>query len=224
MARTSKRAKEAARVLIADPLPFFRRGVRALLAEQPDLAVAGECGHLEELLRLCEELHPDVLLLALDLPGLDGVVPLGALMDRSPRSKCVILATPGDEEALAACVDSGLSAYVMKDADPPLILSAIRAVRSGGPWLQRELTGRLFHDLREARSTQRDRARVGLTERESEVLSLVAEGLRNAQIAQRLFISERTVKVHVSNIFTKLRLKDRVQAARYAIRTGLVRV
>ena len=224
MRKPSRTTRKAARIVIADPYPFFRRGLRAFLAEQPDLPVVADCGHAEELLQLCEELRPDVLLLALDLPGFDGVVPLGALLDRSPRTKCVVLATPGDEEALAACVDSGLSAYVMKDADPPLILSAIRAVRNGGPWLQRELTAQLFQELREARSSQRDRARVGLTERENEVLSLVAEGLRNAQIAERLFISERTVKVHVSSIFAKLRLRDRVQAARYAIRTGLVRV
>src|SRR4030042_600602 len=140
MRRPSRTTRTAARIVIADPYPFFRRGLRAFLAEQPDLSVVADCGQAEELLQLCEELHPEVLLLALDLPGFEGVVPLGALLDRSPRSKCVVLATPGDEEVLAACVDSGLSAYVMKDEDPPLILSAIRAVRNGGPWLPRELT------------------------------------------------------------------------------------
>jgi DNA-binding NarL/FixJ family response regulator len=212
------------RVLIADPYPFFRRGLAAFLEEQSDLAVVGICSDADELLRLCQELRPDVLLLALDLPGFDGVVPLGAILDCSPGSKCVVLAIPGDEEALAACVDSGCAAYVMKNADPSLILHAIRAVKAGGPWLQRELTGSLFQEPRRARGAERDRTRVHLSEREGEVLSLLAEGCRNAEIAKRLFISERTVKVHVSSIFAKLGLEDRVQATRYAIRTGLVRV
>jgi DNA-binding NarL/FixJ family response regulator len=110
----------------------------------------------------------------------------------------------------------------MKNADPPLILSAVRAVSAGEHWLQREMTGRLFHELRRARQSERDRAQATLSDRETEILKLVAEGLRNSEIAARLYISERTVKVHITNIFGKLGLHDRVQATRYAIRTGLV--
>jgi NarL family two-component system response regulator LiaR len=112
----------------------------------------------------------------------------------------------------------------MKNADPPLILSAIRAVRAGEQWLQREMTGKLFSELRRARVAGRERTGAMLSERETEILKLLAEGFRNSQIAERLFISERTVKVHVANIFGKLDLHDRVQATRYAIRAGLVRV
>jgi DNA-binding NarL/FixJ family response regulator len=186
--------------------------------------VVGECGTADELLHLCGEVSPDIVLVALDLPGFEEAIPIGALLNRSPRTKYVVLAVPGDEALLAACVDGGLAAYVMKNADPPLILNAIRAVLSGNPWLQRELTGALFRELRQARDVRRDGVNGHLTAREGEVLALLAEGLRNTEIAQRLFISERTVKVHISNIFGKLQLHDRVQAARYAIRAGLVRV
>jgi DNA-binding NarL/FixJ family response regulator len=220
---TKHRSKPVVRVLIADAYPFFRSGLRAFLADVPGFAVTGESGDAQELLRLCQADQPDVVLLAVDLPGFDGSIPIGLLRDRAPKAKYIALGMPGDEEVLAAVVDSGLDGCVMKNADPPTILSAVRAVSAGGTWLQRELTGELVQELRKTRHSAGRRDVTALSKRESEVLSLLAEGLRNAQIAKRLFISERTVKVHVSKIFDKLQLRDRVQAARYAIRTGLVR-
>jgi len=224
MAKPSRTSKSIVRLLIADGYPFFRRGLRAFLDDVPGLAVIGESGDVHELLRLCQDHQPDVVLLALDLPGFDHSVPIGQLRDRAPEAKYIALATPDDEEILAACVDGGLDGCIMKNADPPTILSAIRAVSAGATWLQRELTGELFEELRKTRSSAGQRLSAALSERESEVLCLVAEGLRNAQIANRLFISERTVKVHVSRIFDKLQLRDRVQATRYAIRAGMVRL
>jgi DNA-binding NarL/FixJ family response regulator len=222
MDKSGKRSRSTVRVLIADDYPFFRRGLRTFIEEQPDVEVVGEAGNAEDLVRLCEELRPDIVLLDLNLNGSDGVALIEMMRQRLPRIKHIVFTSPDDEQALVSCIENGVGGCVMKNADPPVILSAIRAVGSGGHWLQRELTGSLFNEVRRARLGER--AAAVLSDRETEVLKLVAEGLRNYQIAQRLFISERTVKVHVANIFTKLRLHDRVQAARYAIRNGLVRL
>lgn len=211
-------------VLVADDYPFFRRGLSTFIAEQPGLAVIGEADTGEELLRRCEELRPDVVLLDLNLDGADGIGLIRELRERFPRLGLIVFVIPDDEETLATCIEHGADGCIMKNADPPLILSAVRAVSSGGHWLQREMTGKLFKELRRARLAERQRAEMVLSERETEILRLLAEGLRNSQIGERLFISERTVKVHVGNIFGKLGLHDRVQATRYAIRAGLVRL
>lgn len=211
-------------VLIADDYPFFRRGLSTFIDEQPGMTVVGEAGTVEELHRLCEELSPDVALLDLNLANGDGVRLVHALRERFAHIRLITFVTPDDEETVAACIENGVDGCIMKNADPPLILSAVRAVGAGGHWLQREMTGNLFRELRRARQAERERAEAALSERETEILKLVAEGLRNSEIAARLYISERTVKVHVANIFGKLGLHDRVQATRYAIRCGLVRL
>lgn len=219
-----RRSEAPTTILIADDYPFYRRGLRVFLEEQPDLAVVGEAGSAEELLRLAEQLKPDVVLLDLDLAGANGTDLVRAVRSRAAATKLVVFITPDDANALAACVEDGADGCIMKNAEPPLILSAVRAVCAGEPWIQREMTGRLFAELRRARQAERERLEAALSDRETEILRLLAEGLRNSQIAQRLFISERTVKVHVANIFSKLGLHDRVQATRYAIRSGLVRL
>jgi DNA-binding NarL/FixJ family response regulator len=210
------------RVLIADDYPFFRRGLGTFIEEQSGLSVVGEAGTEDELRRLCDELKPQVVLLDLELDGTDGIALIRTLREGFPEIRLIALITPDDENAVASCIENGVDGCIMKNADPPLILSAVRAVSAGDHWLQREMTGHLFRELRRARQAERDRAQAMLSDRETEILRLLAEGLRNSEIAERLFISERTVKVHVTNIFGKLGLHDRVQATRYAIRSGLV--
>jgi DNA-binding NarL/FixJ family response regulator len=210
--------------VIADDYPFFRHGLRTFVEEQSDLEVSGEADSAEELLRLCAERRPDIVLLPMDLGGADGTALIRELHDKLPDAGLIALVTPDEEGCLAACIENGAGGCIMKNADPPLILSAIRAVSAGQQWLQREMMGKLFGELRRARAAERQRADSPLSERQTEILRLLAEGLRNSQIAERLFISERTVKVHVANIFGKLGLHDRVQATRYAIRSGLVQV
>ncbi len=224
MRKPGKDHARATTVLIADDYPFFRHGLRRFVEEQPDLEVSGEAGTAEELVRLCAERRPDIVLLPMDLGGADGVELIRELRDKLPDAGLIALITPDEEDCIGACIENGMGGCVMKNADPPLILSAIRAVSAGQQWLQREMTGKLFGELRRARLAERERAESPLSERETEILRLLAEGLRNSQIAERLFISERTVKVHVANIFAKLGLHDRVQATRYAIRSGLVRL
>jgi len=222
MIKRGTKSGSATRVLIADDYPFFRRGLATFIEEQPGLSVVGEAGTEEELRRLCEELRPEVILLDLELNGTDGLALIRGLRERFPHIRLIALITPDDEDAVAPCIENGVDGCIMKNADPPLILSAVRAVSAGEHWLQREMTGHLFRELRRARQSERDRAQAMLSDRETEVLKLLAEGLHNAEIAERLYISQRTVKVHVTNIFGKLGLHDRVQATRYAIRSGLV--
>ena len=214
----------ATSVLIADDYLFFRRGLSTFINEQPGLKVVGEAGTIEELHRLCEDQSPQVVLLDLNLANGDGILLVHDMRERFPHIRLITFVSPDDEETVATCIENGVDGCIMKNADPPLILSAVRAVSGGGHWLQREMTGHLFRELRRARQAERDRAEAALSERETEILKLVAEGLRNSEIATRLYISERTVKVHVANIFGKLGLHDRVHATRYAIRCGLVRL
>jgi DNA-binding NarL/FixJ family response regulator len=223
MRGTRRKSNLSIRVLIADDYPFFRRGLRAFIEEQPDLVVVGEADAAEQLVELCDELRPDIVLLDLNLPGSEGIGLIEALRDRFPRLGQIVFITPDDQEALAPCIEGGAAGCIMKTAEPLLILNAIRTVHAGEHWLQREMTGKVFRELRRARSAERQRAQVLLSDRETEVLKLLAQGLRNSDIAERLFISRRTVKVHVANIFSKLQVHDRVQAARYAIRNGMVR-
>jgi len=211
------------RIFIADDYHFYRYGLRVFLEEQDDFSVVGEAGSSEEALAGIENLKPDIVLLDLDLPPEGGLHVLREINGRFPDAKVVVLTGLDDEICLADAIESGASGYVLKDAEPPLILSAVRSVGRGGTWLQREMTGKLFEEFSRLSRARREAPDRLLTAREVEVLSLLAVGHRNAEIADKLFISERTVMVHITNLFRKLGLSDRVQATRYAIRHRLVR-
>jgi len=222
--QTSKPAKQQPiRILIADDYHFYRYGLRIFLEEQDDLHVVAEAGSSDQALATVEEFKPDVVLLDLDLPPEGGLHVLREISQRVPHTRVVVLTGLDDEVCLADAIESGACGYVLKDAEPPLILSAVRSVGRGGTWLQREMTGKLFEEFTRLARARREAPDRLLTAREVEVLSLLAQGHRNAQIADKLFISERTVKVHITNLFRKLGLSDRVQATRYAIRHRLVR-
>jgi DNA-binding NarL/FixJ family response regulator len=211
------------RILIADDYHFYRYGLRVFLEEQQDLSVVAEAASSEETLSTVENLKPDIVLLDLDLPPEGGLHVLREINARSPQTRVIVLTGLDDEMCLADAIESGACGYVLKDAEPPLILSAVRSVGRGGTWLQREMTGKLFEEFTRLSRARREAPDRLLTAREVEVLSLLAQGHRNAAIADKLFISERTVKVHITNLFRKLGLSDRVQATRYAIRHRLVR-
>jgi DNA-binding NarL/FixJ family response regulator len=211
-------------VLIVDDFPLLRHGLKALLSEQADIAVVGEASTAEEARVMAEKLLPAVMLLDLDLPDGDGLEVLVHVRERHPQVKVIAMAGPDDDSYLTEAVKRGATGYLLKTASAPLILAAIRTVAQGGTWLQREMTGKLFEEFNRLIEVRREETDSSLTQREVEVLALIAQGLKNRDIAEKLFISPRTVKVHVSNLFRKLGLSDRVQATRYAIRHRLITI
>lgn len=203
------------RVVIADDHRVVRDGLRYLLGVEPDIAVVGEADDGEQTLRVVRATRPDVLLLDLYMPVLDGQGVLTALGDLPERPAVVVLTSADDDEHLIAAIDAGATSYLLKTADADQVIAAVRDAATGTATLSPDLLARLTRALRrppEADPLQR------LSARERQVLQLIACGCSNRQIARRLDIGEQTVKTHVSSILAKLDLRDRVQAAIFALR------
>jgi NarL family two-component system response regulator LiaR len=206
------------RVLVADDHPLVRQGLRAYLSLQPDLEVVGEATGGDEAILRARALGPDVVLMDLLMPGLDGVEAMRRLGDEAPACRVVVLTSAADEDHVLAAMRAGASGYVLKDAPPADVVAAVRRAVEGGAVIDPNVAPVL---LREAR---RERARdplEALTRREREVLALVARGLPNKRIAAELGVAEKTVKTHVSSVLRKLGVHDRTQAALLAARAGL---
>ena len=200
-------------VVIADNYIFYRHGLKHCL-ESAGFSVVGEAGTPEEALARVKDLKPDVLLLDYDLLSEEALQAL--CMNEGIR--ILMMGAPEDEETMLRAIEDGASGFILKTAEPEDFLKAVRMVAGGGCFAPREMMGHLFDEVRRSRKTS-----IPVGQREMEVLKLLASGLHNAQIAERLFISEQTVKCHITNLFRKLGLTDRVQATRYAIRHRLVR-
>ena len=209
-------------VVIADDHGTLREGLRGLLQEYDDLLIVGEATTGAQAVETTKELKPQVLLLDLIMPEMGGVEVLEALEAEGLPTRTIVLTGVDDDELLARSIQSGAKGYLLKDAASTQLVEAIRKVADGGVWLPEELTGRLFHGM--AKKPQGDdSAKLSLlTAREVEVLKLLGEAMTNSHIADQLFISEHTVKVHVSRILEKLGLSARAEAVRFAIRSGLV--
>ena len=203
------------RLLVVDDHPMLREGLVAVLATQPDFEVVGEAADGEEAARLAEELGPDVILLDLEMPKADGIVALERLRDAGSASKTVVFTAYNTDERVLGALRAGARGYLLKGASRQEIFSAIRVVYSGGSLFGPAVAQRLL-----------DRAGGGgsepLTPREVEVLGLISEGLPNREIAERRFVTERTVKFHVSSILRKLGAHNRTEAARIAARQALI--
>jgi DNA-binding NarL/FixJ family response regulator len=195
-------------VLIVDDHPVVRQGLRALLEVQDDMTVAGEAGDGPAAISLAESLRPDIVLLDLKLPGMDGVAVLRPL--RAAGLRVLVLTSATEPSTAAAAVRAGASGVVYKDIDPAALVRAIRAVHDGNVLLAPEAIGSLV------RGSRADT----LTAREREVLAGIADGKSNREIARLLRVSEKTVKAHVSAVLAKLGVQDRTQAAVYAVRHG----
>ena len=217
-------ARAVIRILIIDDSPIFRRGIRACFEEQSDCVIVGETEDRREVQRLCENRAPDVLLHDPCLSRPDGRALMDALNERCPGIRQVVFIAAEDEDSLATCVMHHVYGYLLKNAAPDLILKAVRCAAGGEYWIQREMTEMVLNQLRHGRMIRRERVAANLSGREVEVIKLLARGMRNQEIANQLFISEHTVKVHVTNIFDKLGVRDRVEAVCYAIRSGMVPV
>jgi two-component system, NarL family, response regulator LiaR len=203
------------RVLVADDHGVVREGLRSFLALQDDIEVVGEAGDGEEALEAVRRLAPDVALMDLVMPRMDGIEAIRHIRAESPQTRVIVLTSFVDEDKMLPAVRAGAAGYLLKDVEPQELVTAIRTVHGGAALLHPAVVAEL---VREATTPRGD----GLTEREREVLALIARGRANKAIAFELGVSEKTVKTHVSNILGKLNLTDRTQAALYAVREGLV--
>ncbi len=209
-------------VLLVDDHEMVRRGVRAFLETQPDISVVAEAGSGEEAVRLAAEHAPDVALMDLIMPGMDGVEATRRLTTQSPRTSVVMLTSYHDDEHVFPAIRAGALSYVLKEIGPAELADAVRKAAAGEAVLHPRVAARVVRELHGSRRGEPNAFRE-LSDRELEVLKLIAAGLNNAEIAGRLYVSEKTVKSHVSNILGKLHLADRTQAAVYAWRQGVVR-
>ena len=209
-------------ILLVDDHAVVREGIRAYLETQDGLTVVAEAGTGEEAVRLAAELAPDVVLMDLMMPGMDGVEATRRLAEVSPKTRAIVLTSYHDDEHVLPAVRAGAFSYVLKEVGSSELAGAIRRTAAGEVVLHPRVAARVMRELHGPRPGEAGLLS-DLSGREFEVLKLVAEGNNNAVIAKELFISERTVKTHVSSILTKLRLVDRTQAAVYAWRQGVVR-
>jgi DNA-binding NarL/FixJ family response regulator len=214
------------RVLIADDQALVRSGFRMILEARDDLEVVGEAENGERAIGLARELEPDVVLMDVRMPVLDGVEATRRLLEAGSSARVIILTTFDLDEYVFEALRAGASGFLLKDVQPAQLVEAIRVVASGEALLAPSVTRRLldrFAASLEASERKPPPELDSLTPRELEILRLVAGGLSNAEIARKLVLSETTVKTHVSSVLRKLRLRDRVQAVVLAYEAGLVR-
>ena len=213
------------RILIADDQALVRAGLRMILDAQPDLEVIGEAGDGREALEQCRALAPDLVLMDIRMPGIDGLEATRRLLAVAPPTpKVIVLTTFDTDDYVYEAIRAGASGFLLKSAPPQQLADGVRAVMVGDALLAPEITRRLLDRFvkRPPPGVSTPPELHDLTPRELEVLRLIAEGQSNAEIAASLVLSEATVKTHVNHILTKLRLRDRVQAVALAYRSGLM--
>jgi NarL family two-component system response regulator LiaR len=209
-------------VLLVDDHEVVRQGVRAFLEAHAEFAVVGEAGTGAVAVKLAEDLIPDVVLMDLIMPGIDGVEATRQIKDASPRTQIVVLTSYHEDEHIFPALKAGALSYILKDVKMEDLAEAVRKAARGEPSLHPRVAARIIQELHGTRQDE-GTPLADLTNREVEILKLIANGLSNSEIAAQLVISGHTVKGHVSNILSKLHLADRTQAAVYAWRKGVVR-
>ena len=207
------------RVLIVDDHAFVRKGVRAFLDEVEDIEVVGEAGDGEEAVVQSKALQPDVILMDLVMPHMDGVEAISRITAQEAKVRIIALTSFATDDKVFPAIKSGAMGYILKDSEPEELVEAIRRVYAGEPTLDPSIARKVLQEI--SRPSKRPPTPDPLTEREEEVLRLVAKGLSNQEIADQMVIAEVTVRTHVSHILSKLQLANRVQAALYALREGL---
>jgi NarL family two-component system response regulator LiaR len=207
------------RVLVADDHPIVRKGLCALVNGEPDMEIVGEAPDGVEAVHKMRSLQPDVLLLDLIMPRQGGIDAIKQIREDEPDARILVLTSFGEDEQVLAAIKAGAMGYLLKDSSPEQLLQAIRDIDQGQPSLQPAIALKLIRESR--RPPDGPPTETQLTERESEILGMVARGLTNHEIAQRLTISVRTVANHIGSILDKLHLANRTQATLYALRQGL---
>jgi NarL family two-component system response regulator LiaR len=207
------------RVLIADDHAVVRRGLQALINSEPGMEVVGEAEDGIQALFQVRTLRPDVVLMDLVMPRKDGLEAIVEIKDEIPEAKILVLTSFAEDDKVFPAIKSGALGYLLKDSSPHDLLHAIRDVYAGESSLHPTIARKLIHEI--SQPSDLPPAADPLTEREVEVIRLVAQGLSNQEIAERLFVARRTVRTHVSNILGKLHLANRTQAALYALREGI---
>lgn len=212
------------RVALVDDQQLFRAGIRMLISSQPDLEFVGEAGNGASGIELSRREHPDVVLMDIRMPEVDGITATTRIVDEIPDPPKILVLTTFDlDESAARAIRAGASGFVLKDADPEFLLAAIRTVHAGNSVIAASATTALLRHFTEAPAKPETPALLArLTSREHEIFLFAAKGLSNSEIAAQEFLSEATVKTHISRIFTKLGLRDRVQLVVYAFEHGLV--
>ena len=212
---------DAIRIVIADDHTLFREGLRALLGSIPDTEVVGEAATGDDTVALAAALQPDVILMDLQMPGLNGVEATRRIVQESPHVGVLVLTMFEDDASVFAAMRAGARGYILKGADQAELLRGVRAVASGEALFGPAIARRLMDFFARPRPPRPEQAFPDLTDREREILGLVGEGHSNADIAQRLVLSPKTVRNHISNIFSKLQVADRAQAIIRARQAGL---
>jgi len=212
--------EECIRVVIADDHAIVREGLRALIDTEPGIMLVGEASDGSEAIRLARALKPDVILLDLVMPHKDGLAAIAEIKRDQPEARILVLTSFAEDDKVFPAIKAGALGYLLKDTTPQGLLQAIRDVYQGESSLHPTVARKLISELHHPSSPPPTGEE--LTEREVQVLSLVAQGLSNQEIADHLVVSERTIRKHVSNILGKLHLANRTQATLYAIRTGMV--
>ena len=207
------------RILIADDHAVVREGLRALIDTEPGMELVGEAADGAEAVEKAHALKPDVILLDLVMPRKDGIAAIEEIKEENPGAHILVITSFAEDDKVFAAIKAGALGYLLKDASPDELLRAVREVHHGEPSMQPSIAHKVMRELQ--RASNLPPTEDPLTEREVEVLRLVTQGLTNQEIAEKLFVSERTVRAHVSNILGKLHLANRTQAALYALREGI---
>lgn len=209
------------KVLIADDHPIVREGLATVLSQEGDLEVVGQASNGIEAVSLATQLHPDVILMDLQMPGMDGVEAIEKIKERSPDIGIIVLTTYATDDYIFRAIEAGSRAYLLKDAPPAEVLKAIRSVHKGESLIEPKVASRLLDRFSEL---SRSPAAETISRREVEVLRLIAEGSQNKEIANSLSIGESTVKTHVIHILNKLGVKGRTEAVAEAVRRGIIKL
>jgi NarL family two-component system response regulator LiaR len=206
------------RVLVVDDHAIIRKGVRAVLDLVPDIELVGEAADGRQALRMDRELHPDVILMDLMMPEMDGIACIKEIKAYRPEAHILVLTNFAGEEMIFPAIKAGAMGYHLKDSSPETLIDAIRLVHEGASSLHPLIARKVLEELHT--TSEQRLSEEPLTQRELEVLRLIAQGHENKEIAKQLVVSEATVRTHVSNILNKLHLASRTQAALYALREG----